>query len=381
MLKPIRTALAAAFFTVATFTVAAQMRTDHPATYVVKRGDTLWDIAGRFLQKPWLWPEIWQANPQVRNPHLIYPGDVLSLAYLDRVTMQPGARSDAPITGVPLEQVEPFLKNLRVVDSVDSLPYVLAVEEDRLRAAKGDVVYVKGLDNAQPGQRYAVVRPTVRYTRLDRTQCCDLMDRQDLDFRGRRTIDFDRYWTNVVVPNKGHEPLGIELMQQNTGTISRGEVGGIQAATLVLDDSAREVRPGDRLIPVEAQTYDLQFFPHPPKQQFEYGRARVIASTDLLTSAGSRDVVALSVGARDGVDNGTVFSTWRVGANAVDRVKRGNHRSEDTYGRADRVRLPDEFAGHLMVFRTFDKVSYALVMDSIRPTRVGYELKHPDAPY
>lgn len=382
MFKPIRTVLTAALFTVATFTVAAQMRADHPQTYVVKRGDTLWDIAGRFLQKPWLWPEIWQANPQVRNPHLIYPGDVLSLAYLDRVTVQDtGPRTEDPITGVPLSQVEPFLKNLRVVDSVDGLPYVVGLEEDRMRAVRGQVVYVKGLENAQPGQRYAVVRPTVRYTRLDRTQCCDIMHTDDLDFRGRRTIDFNNYWTNVVVPDKGHELLGIELMQQNTGTVTRGQVGGIEATTLLLDDSAREVRAGDRLIPVEAQPYDLQFFPHAPKQQFEYGRARILAVADMLSSGGPRDVVALSVGARDGVDNGTVFSSWRMGTTAADRVKRGAERSEDTFGRADRVRLPDEFAGHLMVFRTFDKVSYALVMDSVRPTRVGYELKHPDAAY
>src|SRR5690606_8097262 len=127
------------------------------------------------------------------------------------------------------------------------------------------------------------------------------------------------------------------------------------------DNNGREVRAGDRLIPVEAQPYDLQFFPHPPKQQFEYGRARVIAVADLVKSGGPRDVVTLSVGARDGVDNGTVFSSWRVGSMPVDRVAKGHHRSEDTYGRNDRVRLPDEFASHLMVFRTFDKVSYALV--------------------
>lgn len=384
MLKPIRTAMAVALLTIATFAMAAEIRGGHPDTYVVQKGDTLWDIAGTFLDKPWLWPEIWQANPQVQNPHLIYPGDVLSLAYLNRVSVaEQGPRGTNPVTGVPLEQVEPFLKNLRVVDEIDSLPYVVGLEQDRLRGAKDQVVYVKGLAQATPGQRYAVVRPTQRYTHLDRVACCDLFDGQDLDHRGRRSADFEGYWTNVVVPDKGQEVLGFELMQQATGTITRGEVGGIEASTLVLDNSAREVRIGDRLIPVEAQPYDLQFFPHPPRQQLDYGRAQVMAVADHLRTAGPYSVVALSVGAREGVDNGTVFSGWRVGTEVADRVSTGGDwdRSEDTFGRADRVRLPDEFAGHLMVFRTFDKVSYALVMESIRPIKVGYELKHPDAPY
>lgn len=381
ILNPIRTVLTAALLTVATYAVAVEMRGDHPDTYVVKRGDTLWDIAGRFLKRPWLWPEIWQANPQIRNPHLIYPGDVISLAYLDRIASEPGPRTDGPINAIPLSQVEPFLKDLRVVDSIDELPYVVGLEEDRLLSTQGQIAYVRGVAGAQPGQRYAVVRPTVRYTRLDRTQCCDIYNVDDLDSIGLRTIDYQKYWTNVVVPDKGNELLGFELMRQNTGTITRGEVGGIEVSTLLLDDSGREVRVGDRLIPVEATSYDLQFFPHPPKQQLEYGRARILAVTDMLTYGGPRDVIALSVGSDDGVDNGTVFSTWRIGSEPVDRVAHGYERSEDMHGRNDRVRLPDEFAGHAMVFRTFNKVSYALVMESIRPTRVGYELKHPDAPY
>ncbi|QNP42159.1 LysM peptidoglycan-binding domain-containing protein [Lysobacter solisilvae (ex Woo and Kim 2020)] len=378
MLKPIRTVITAAFLTIATVSVAQEMRGDHPDTYTVRRGDTLWDIAGKFLKRPWLWPEIWQANPQIKNPHLIYPGDVISLAYLDRVAVTQGPRDEAPLTGVPLKDVEPFLKNLRVVDEFEDLPYVVGLEEDRLRASLDQVAYVRGLADAQPGQRYAIVRPTVRYNAINPKRCCDVTTTkpEDLDFRGRTTKFTEQLWNHQMPASKG-EFLGYELMQLTTATVSRGPGGQSDAATLVLDQSGREVRVGDRLIAVEAQPYDLQFFPHPPKQEFAYGKAKVLAVADMISTGGPRDVVALSVGARDGVDNGTVFSGWRVGSTTPDRVAVGDDRSPDAPG--SKVRLPDEFSGHMMVFRTFDKVSYALVMDSIRPTRVGYELKHPDA--
>ncbi len=379
----LRTVCAVALLTVATYAAAQGVRGDHPDTYVVQRGDTLWDIAGKFLQRPWLWPEIWQANPQIHNPHLIYPGDVISLAYLDRVAVQPGPREQvAPIDAIPLSDIEPFLKDLRVVDAFEHLPYVVGLEEDRLRVAQGQVVYVRGVAEASPGDRFALVRPTTRFHHLQRSGfCCDTFSKQDLDFRGRRTLDTQQYWADVVMPDKGKEVLGYELVQVNTGTITRGEVGGIGASTLLLDDEGREVRIGDRLIPVDAQPYDLQFFPHPPAQQTEYGRARVLAVADMLTSGGPRDVIAVSIGAREGIDNGTVFSIWREGTNTVDRVEKGKDRDADTVFFENKVRLPDEFAGHAMVFRTYDKMAYALVMDSIKPTRVGYHLKHPDAPY
>src|SRR5690554_2021297 len=138
MLKKLLAVSAAALLTFATYAVAVELRADHPDTYVVKKGDTLWGIAKRFLDQPWLWPEIWQANPQIENPHLIYPGDVLSLAYLDRVaaTVEPGPRQEAaPINAIALSDIEAFLKDLRVVDGFDHLPYVVGLEEDRLRAA------------------------------------------------------------------------------------------------------------------------------------------------------------------------------------------------------------------------------------------------------
>ncbi|QSX78806.1 LysM peptidoglycan-binding domain-containing protein [Agrilutibacter solisilvae] len=383
MLKPIRTVLTAAFLTIATAGVAAELQGGHPDTYTVKRGDTLWDIAGRFLKRPWLWPEIWQANPQIKNPHLIYPGDVISLAYLDRVAMTPGPREEAPVTGIPLSQVEPFLKNLRVVDEFKHLPYVVGLEEDRMRGTVGQLAYVQGLTGAQPGQRYAVVRPSLAFFEIDPERCCARTPTQvpeDLDYRGDITQGMERIW-NYYLPQEKGRLLGYELMQLTVGTVSRGPAGESDVSSLVIDSVGREVRRGDRLVPVEAQPYDLQFFPHPPKQQFAYGKAKVLAVADMLSTGGPRDVVALSVGSRDGVDNGTVFSSWRVGSTAIDRVLVGEDRTADTVTSGDVVRLPDEFAGHLVVFRTFEKVSYALVMDSIRPTRIGYELKHPDAPY
>ena len=377
----LRTVLAVALLTVATYAAAAQLRGDHPDTYVVKRGDTLWDIAGRFLQRPWLWPEIWQANPQIKNPHLIYPGDMISLAYLDRVGLQRGPGGD-PINAVPLGEIEPFLKDLRVVDNIDGLPYVVALEEERLRGSQGQVAYVRGLEGIPAGQRYLVVRPEKRYRHVDRSgYCCDLFQTEDLDPRGKHMREAGTMWSNWVFPSKNTEFMGYELMTQSTGTVTRGEVAGIQASTLLLDSEGREVRVGDRLVPVEAQPYDLQFFPHPPKQQQEYGRLQVMAVADMMTSGGPNDVIAISGGSAQGIDNGTVFSVWRRGNSVTDRVKDGLDRDEDVTLFEKKVRLPDEFAGHAMVFRTFDKVSYALVMSSVKPTRVGYELKHPDAPY
>src|SRR5690606_14219659 len=140
------------------------------------------------------------------------------------------------------------------------------------------------------------------------------------------------------------------------GTLTRGEVAGIQASTLLLDSEGREVRVGDRLVPVEAQPYDLQFFPHPPKQQQDYGRLTVMAVADSMTSGGPHDVIAISGGAREGIDNGTVFSIWRRGDSVTDKVADGLDSEEDLTLFEHKVRLPDEYAGHAMVFRTFDNV-------------------------
>ena len=370
MLTRLRTAFAVAMLTVATYALAVESAGSHPDTYVVQKGDTLWDIAGRFLKKPWLWPEIWQANPQVANPHLIYPGDVLSLAYLDRLAVEPGPREEAPVGAVPLSDIEPFLKNLRVVDSFEHLPYVVAFEDNRLRGSAGHAAYVRNLASAEVGQRYAVVRPTVRFAQPRNTQ--------DLLPTGRTTPGDGSLWKEYVPPTDRNEFLGYELAQVNVGTITAAPAGDIQVATLTLEDSnGKEVRPGDRLIPVEAQPYDLQFFPHAPAQM--PAELRVLAVADAISSGGPRDVIALSAGARDGIDNGTVVSLWRNSTRVNDRVTGGATSRMDDRFTGGGVALPEEYAAHAMVFRTFDKVSYALVMDGVKPVRIGYSARHPDA--
>ncbi|MBH1430927.1 LysM peptidoglycan-binding domain-containing protein [Stenotrophomonas maltophilia] len=376
MLLRFRTVVAAAMLTVAAYATAVEVNGGHPDTYVVRKGDTLWDIAARFLQKPWLWPEIWQANPQIANPHLIYPGDVLSLAYLDRVTVaaQPGPRQEAPIDAIPLAQVEPFLKQLSVVDSIKQLPYVVGLEDSRLRASGGDTVYVR-LAEAQVGQRWAVVRPTVRYAQPKPTE--------DLTANGDVTPGSGNLWKAYNAPNARRGVLGYELAQVATGTITQIAGGKVEASTLVLDKNVggREVRAGDRLVPVEARPYDLQFVPHVPAAGVEGVDVRVLAVTDMFTAGGPRDVIAISAGRAQGVDNGTVFSLWRPGRHVAHRMKYPtSSRMDDALGTgAGLVSLPDEYAAHAMVFRTFDNVSYALVMQGVKPVRVGYNALHPDA--
>ena len=375
MFERTRTVLAVAMLTVATYATAVEVNGGHPDTYVVQKGDTLWDISARFLKKPWLWPEIWQANPQVKNPHLIYPGDVLSLAYLDRVVAQPGPRQEAPLNAIPLAQVEPFLKQMSVVDEIKSLPHVVALEDNRLRATTGQVAYVMNLEGAEVGQRWAVVRPTVRFALPKPTE--------DLTANGDVTPGSGNVWKSFVAPSSRRETLGYELAQVNVGTITKLPGGQSEVATLALQGlgDGREVRPGDRLVPVEANPYDLQFFPHVPAAQTEGLEIRVLAVTDMFTAGGPRDVIALSAGSADGIDNGTVVSLWRNGRHVANKMKfPGSSRMDDALSTgAGRVSLPDEYAAHAMVFRTFDKVSYALVMEGKKPVLVGYNVRHPDA--
>jgi hypothetical protein len=226
------------------------------------------------------------------------------------------------------------------------------------------------------GQRWAVVRPTVRYSLPKPTE--------DLTANGDVTPGSGNLWKNfVAAPSKRNEMLGYELAQLNVGTVVKLPDGKSEVTSITLQGrtDGREVRAGDRLVPVEATPYDLQFFPHAIAAQTEGLDIRVLAVTDMYLAGGPRDVIAISAGSADGIDNGTVVSLWRQGRHVAHRMKYpGSSRMDDslTTG-AGRVSLPDEYAAHAMVFRTFDKVSYALVMQGVKPVLVGYSAKHPDA--
>ena len=359
---------AAMLFTLAGGVIAAELREGHPSTYVVQKGDTLWDIAGRFLGKPWLWPEIWQANPQVENPHLIFPGDVLSLAYLDgqpRVSATTaGPRIAEAVNTIPLADIEPFLKQFTVVDDVESLPYVIGLEDDRLLTTAGQLVYVRGLSGAAPGMVVDLARPVNLFGGGKGRHRPGF---SSLDFRGDLG---HRHWVPPVEMHEATgEKLGYELMVHTTGEVTQIQ-GDI--AVVALRSEGREVRIGDRVLMPEAQPYDLQFMPRAPDVIPPHGR--ILAVADGMT-AGPKVVIALNVGARDGIRNGHVFSLWHDGEDKDDMV-RNKMRLMDDGGKID---MPDDFVGHAMVFRTFDKVSYALVMSGIRPARHYDVLKHPDA--
>lgn len=368
--------LAGMLVTVAVYAAGAQLRASHPDTYTVRHGDTLWDISAKFLSKPWLWPEIWQANPQVRNPHLIYPGDVLNLSFINGgagLKLEPGVHtSDDAVPAIPLSELRMFLKDMRVMSSADvkAAPYVVGFEEARLRGAIGQNIYVKNLQ-AQPGQRWAIVRPTHQFRGYEQ----DDKDDADNDLVAH-VLDSDAStvrspWSEDFRAD-GHygkgDDLGVEVSVIGTAeTLRTGDV-----TTLLLLDSTQEIRKGDRVLPVESEPYDPYYYPHLPKSV--PANARVIAYADALDAAGKRQVVALSIGSQDGVENGQTYAVWQPGETIADDV------AGDSWdrGTSPKVKLPEEFAGHVMVFRTFDRVSYGLIMDSLRPVKKGDTLRMPD---
>ena len=309
-----------------------------PNEYVVQVGDTLWDIAATFLKDPWFWPEIWYVNPDIENPHLIYPGDVLGLVYIDgqpRITnvrastyrLSPQARVtplSESITSIPYEDVAAFLSSGVILEKaqVDSLPYLLATRGDHLIASAGNEVYVRGVTEVRPGARYNVVKV------------------------GDPLYDPD-----------DNRLIGYQGITVGDGSLRRGG----DPATVALTDTNREATPGDRLLP-EAVDIPLNFFPRSPSTNVE---GRIISVVDGVTQIGQYQVVVMNRGTSNGLSVGDVLTVWQTGETIDDRIGGGS------------VRLPDEAAGTIMVFKTYDRISYGLVMEATQAIHIHDFVRNP----
>lgn len=317
------------------------LRDGHPYRYTVQVGDTLWDIAGRFLREPWFWPEIWHENPDIENPHLIYPGDVVVLSMVDgepslsvergggTVKLSPEVRTsdlDEAIPTIPASAIRPFLEQTRVVsaDAFESAPYIVAGADERVLGASGDPIYVRGTPS-DPPRGWDVLR------------------------RGSAFIDPET-----------DELLGYEATQVATARLdSEGD-----PATFTLTSSNREVAPGDRLFVVEDSELRSRFQPRIPETSIG---GVIMAVMDGVSQIGQYDVVALNRGAADGLEVGHVMDVYRRGRVIEDRYS----------GDREAVRLPDEKAGQLIVFRTFEQLSFALIMEGTRAMAVHDIVRTP----
>ena len=323
----------------------------HPETYVVQRGDTLWGIAAMFLRDPWYWPEIWQINPQVENPHLIFPGDILSLAYLDdgrpvvqvergpapaftggggveklspRIREQP---LEEAISTIPYETLAAFLSRSVVLDKdqLDELPYIVAHREGLIASAGRDT-YARRVDKPT-GSVYNLVH------------------------LGDELIDPD-----------DDSVLGYQGIFIGQGQVDRAG----DPATLHVLESTREALTGDYLVE-EEDVRPVNFFPHSPPVDVD---GRIISVMDGVSLIGQYQVVVLNRGAEHGLDPGTVLRVFKTGLVVRDKVH-----GRGAFG--EKVRLPDEPAGTMMVFRTFDRMSYGLIMEATNAISVLDTVRNP----
>jgi hypothetical protein len=397
MLKQALSVVATLLATASLAYAAPEIRPDHPESYVVKKGDTLWGIAGRFLKNPWSWPEIWQSNPQIENPHLIYPGDVISLVYIEgkphlvvnggagpapsagdagappdlRPRMRPDEAREA-VPPIPLAAVRDFLVRPRMLDqeALKSAPYVVALEEDTILGTDGRLAYVRQLEGAKRGDRYVLARPTLRYRDVPAGWVWD-GDEREMKAEPWSLSDQWHWGLTQWIGGRG-EVLGYEVMEIGTVVVASGG----DPATVYVSYSDVAVRAGDLLLPIGEDPYPPKFQPSEPNGVPE--GMRVIASSAGHERTGPYNVVVLSRGARDGVADGQVYSIYQPGKTVQDAVSypKGSLRAFLS-PREKKVRLPAEFVGHVMVFRTFDRVSYGLILNAVRPVNLGAELHEP----
>ena len=313
-----------------------------PDSYTVVRGDTLWDISGRFLQEPWRWPEVWRLNrDQIRNPHLIYPGQVILLdrsgpwlsvgrrvgggTQSDRLQPKVYAEQlESAVPSIPLQVIEPFLNRPLVVDQprLDGSATIIATETSRVLTGSGDTVFAKNVDpDTDVWHIYRPARPLE-------------------DPVTRETIAWEAAYLGTARVTERGEPTTLEIVS-----------------------AVEEIGVGDLMMPSERPSV-FSYAPHAPEQAVE---GRVISIHRGVSETGRLHVVALSVGERDGLERGHVLSLFRNRGTAEYRGEGG----KETY------QLPEKRYGVVFVFRVFERVSYALVMESDGPVTIADAVRKP----
>ena len=339
-----------------------------PATYVVKRGDTLWDIAGVFLSKPWYWPEIWYVNPDIENPHLIYPGDVLHLVYIDgqpRITVaSAGATRLSPqvrtqplseaIRAIPYDLLMDFVGRPQMLDSkqVKEAPYVIGVRDRHIVGSTENEIYAQDLGRPEAGSRYTVVHVGEELRDPD--------DGDKLGYIGHYAA------TTEVIQNSGAVKPGARSIRE----IKRED----ELTHLRVLETGREILQGDKLFPQQVEI-GADFVPSAPKSEDVIGQ--VIAVVDGVHVAGRYQVLAINRGKRDGLEPGNVLGVFYRGELVRDRYSRRQDWSAFT-ATYDRIRMPDERSATIMLFRVYDRMSYALVMESAQVISRGDFIAHPE---
>jgi len=329
--------------------IAKYLKPGHPEIYTVVRGDTLWDISGAFLSKPWLWPEIWQINPQIENPHLIYPGDQIALVYVDgqprlqltrgnagrtvrltpsdTVSLRPKIRStplESAIPAISLDAIQGFLVQNRVVEPevLNAAPYIVQGDAERLILGAGDRVYVRGA----------------------------LPDSESFNFVRKGPLYVDPETQEVLGREATYIGLGIAVAQDD------------DIATMAVTSTREEVQIGDRVLPTEERKVSSNFY---PSGSPEGVRGEIISVFGGVSQVGQYDVVVINRGEREELQVGNVMAIYKRGAVARDRIAN------------ETIRLPSERAGLMMIFRTFEKLSYALVLSAERPLAINDEVRAP----
>ncbi len=334
----------------------SELAPNAPDSYTVKRGDTLWDISKLFLTSPWRWPELWGMNlEQIRNPHLIYPGQILVLEKTNgraRLTvaqpvgdggvekLSPRVRSeplgDGAIASIPLHLIAPFLNEAVVFngDELASAPRVVAAQEGRVMMSRGDTAYVRGdIADLRDWRVFREARPLV-------------------DPQTREVLGYEARFVGTA------EYVRPGLVQ--TRADGKDE---IVPATFRVTSVRQEVGIGDRLAPVAERDF-ASYAPHSPARPID---GRIVSIYGDALTAGQNQIVALNRGRADGIERGHVLALWRDGTRVPDR----------TDPQRPLIKLPDERHGLLFVFRVFDRVSYALILNVLDPVRPGDRFTQP----